>query len=825
MKYQRLTGTRVAMSDEDSELGDAGSDMSSEKMGDNLIQHEVVTKEWSLGEFSDRVLLKHIGDLTQCRVDPRPEKKTIFVKGDDLYHVDKALAKLDIEWFSAIKKASLPLVYDFGCTEGEVNVMLQLLPLKELKDRRLTTTLVSPSCRLIKNLGSQQIVVMIKDGNVHPVGQPRALDRNTSVEYISKLWAGSVSKPYQIQSVEENPMVKASSAAAEVPSNPFLPPRKTGEISQWVEQSAAQSASDPFAPPPPANVVPQRQTQAPDPSMRPQEVPVEHFSPRKRAGKIRKPKGAAEENTLTTPQAIAKTAEQIPSGSLADVDKLIRDIYQASAEEFSAPSSQGITLPTGTRSEASNKISSPTTGRKDHTQFNVPVVTPSVKPSAPSSRRSNHIQLPALQPPYMPALSIASTATSTNPHWAYTAVSSSKEGQLIDFTTPPSSVETPSDRIQTNNEVTSRQLKNTMRQRKPSPQIGHGSMGATSSYENVAAQLLELVRSARGIVNFQTTIGRLLIDPKSGTGEYKKKRFAIGQWPLVFPNKHGVVKLETTLTERLTSLASDADFVVDLRLPSGRRMFTDQPCQRKIVYCFTCSASHKGEDDVVIDFAEDETVDVKHEVWKAPKLYGGMNWHYPKRYWDARLTVHLSEHVSQEQCQAAQEIVDNLRISPSPDQRIVQLSTKCSSKILAIHAIQLRRETHHRSTNYPDLLLKLCEVQDFEIELPGLEINDHCRAYTNSRKQMVHENRIWWEASIASATATRLMEENKALEIGEKTAWTVKEIIGADVVRNMSFLARDIVTGIDSVGYHNKGPKIASVKEQSDTPVPTLGFW
>jgi len=829
MKYQRLVGTHVAMYDEDSELGDASSDVSSEtKGGDMLIPHETVKREWSLGELSDRALLKAISDATHCSLAPKPDKKTITVKGEDITQVNKALAKLDAVWKSTTQSLLLPMVYDLECTEGELKVMLQLLPLKELKDRRLTTTLISPSSRLVKNIGSHYCVIMIKDGNVYPTGQPRALDRSNSLEVTSKLWANTVSKPYQAKAVDENAFVKASLATAtEKLSNPFLPPKKTGEINQWVEQSAAQSASDPFAPPlpPSAKTVPQGTNQSNPSSVQPQEPSTERVSPRKRAGRIRKPKGAAEEMPLDAGDVTA-SAETTP----LNIQSCMRDVAIESAETFPARA-HAATLSTSSVDLAGNKIDSPTVSKNGQTDINIPELvatpsidtTPSIKTGASSTRHPNHRELPALQPPYMPAVSTTSTSTSRNPSWA--TVTSVKEGHLIDFTTSPTPEEASKDRTQNKKEIPLRQIKNTMRQRKPSPLVGRGSTGATAAYDKIAAQLFELVRSAPGVVSIETAIGRLLIDPRSGSGEYKKTRFAIVQWPLVFPNKDGMVKLMTTFTERLTSLASDADFVLDLKMPSGRRMFTEQPCQRKILYRFTCSTSHKSEDDMIVDFDEKETPDGTYTVSKAPKLYGAMNWHYPKRYWDAHLAVNVSDQdVSHDQRLAVQEIVSNLQVSPI-DLGAVQLTTVSPHKALPIQAIQLRRETHHRSSLYPDLVLKLCECQDFEMELPRPEVNDHCRAYTNSRKQMVHENRLWWEASIASGKATKLVEQNKTLEIGEKTGWTAKDIIDADVVRNMSFLARDVVTGIDSVGYHNKGPKAASTKEQSETPATTVGFW
>lgn len=815
------------MSDEDSDFGDTNSDLSSEAAAEVLISHEVVKKEWSLGELKDIGLLKHIGDLTKCRLEPKSEKKTIVVKGEDTEAVDKAIAKLDAEWLAVVQKTTLPMIHDFECTEGEVNAMLQLLALKELKDRRLTTTLVPPSGRLFKNLGSYQIVIMIKDGNVHPVGQPRALDRNTSAEVNSKLWMSYTNKPLpHMRNLGEKASGKEPLAAARAHHTPFLPPSKTGAISQWVEQSATESASDPFVPAaPPGYELPRHEPPKPDPSLRSQDPALEQRSPPKRAGRMRKPKGAAKEDPCGPAQAIVST-EPLPD-PFAGIDLFIQDTCQASVAASPFDSTQAATpvsQPQSTTGKA-NGMKPPSKG-KDAPQAKPPVATPSVKSYAASARPSvHHNGLPALEPPYMPAVSSSSTTTSNTPHWNYQTVSNAKEGRLIDFDISTDTVEIPKDRAQKENEVASRQFRNTMRQRKPSAQTARGPQGATSTFETVATQLLEFVRSSRGLVNIETTIGRLLIDPRSGTGEYKKARFAIPQWPLVFPNKHGVVKLETNFTGRLTSLASDADFVLDLKTPSGRRMFTEQPCERQVTYRFTCSTSHNSEDDIFVDVKDDKGSVAKSEVRKAPKLYGSLNWHYPKRYWDARLAVHSSDHVNQEQRKAAEEIINTIEVSLSSEDDIVEISTSCPSRDFSISKIQMRRETHHRSIIYPDIILKLCEVQEFEIELPKPDGSYLCRAHTNSRKQMVRENRLWWEASLASVAAMKRFKENETLEVGGKTTWTAKDIIDAEVVRNMSFLSRDIVTSIDSVGYHNKGPKVSSTEKQSDTLGPTLGFW
>lgn len=727
--------------------------------------------------------------------------------------------------------------------------MLQMLPLKELKDRRLAKTLVSPNAGFIKSLRNYLVVVMIKDGIVYPAGPPRPIDRDSSIESDSKLWPTSTTKPTQITPLE-NPITKLSLPAIENIFNPYLEPRKTGHIKDWVEQSAAQATSDPFEPPVSVSTIkPDVVSEQPDQGQsQMRELNNEQTSPRRRAGRMRRPRGAVNEVS-------ADMVEAPPPPPLADVNDVLEGLASASplpsmqtarspplqagtsvqpvqaatgllsaqAATLPSPDLAATSLPPTIGSEAGFRR--PTFNPNAYRAVRTPTAAPSVQSRA-TSRRPN--QLPELQSPYMPAASTTSSfkSTVTPTPWADTNVPAVEEGQLVDLT-EPDSVEAPRDRIRRTNGAAPHQRYNTMRQRKPSGQVGSGSSGAIASYDKMALQMLEVVRSARGKVDIRTSIGRLLINNTSGHSDFRKNRFATSQWSQAFPNRQDLIRFRAVLIERLTALGSDADYIVDLKLASGRRMFTEEPCLRKTIYRIVCSTSHNAEDDVIINVEEKEIVSGNAEVWKASSLYGVMNWFFPKRQWDARLTVDVNNHVNQEQRLAAQEVVKNLRISPSEDNETLQLTTKITSSSLEIQGIELRQETHHRSSQYPDLVLVLSQVQELEIA-HKTESSDEYLAYTNSRAQMVHEHRRWFEASIASALATKRFQENQALGVGEKVAWTAKDIVepgpGLGVIRNMSLLASDIVMAIDSVGYVNKGPKVATAKELSEAP-PSLSYW
>lgn len=51
-----------------------------------------------------------------------------------------------------------------------------------------------------------------------------------------------------------------------------------------------------------------------------------------------------------------------------------------------------------------------------------------------------------------------------------------------------------------------------------------------------------------------------------------------------------VLFLILTLQTRITTTWVDAEFILDLKFPSGRRMFDDTPHRVRVIYEFVCSS-------------------------------------------------------------------------------------------------------------------------------------------------------------------------------------------------------------------------------------------
>ena len=99
------------------------------------------------------------------------------------------------------------------------------------------------------------------------------------------------------------------------------------------------------------------------------------------------------------------------------------------------------------------------------------------------------------------------------------------------------------------------------------------------------------------------------------------------------------------------------------------------------------------------------------------------------------VTQHLLEYENADsKIGPVQFIVDNLCIAPAGDHSHIEIFTKTNLQTFTIKTIEVRRETRHRSTNYPDLLLKLNEVQSLSLELSSIEQGHYCHAWTTPKR-------------------------------------------------------------------------------------------
>ncbi|KAG6999293.1 hypothetical protein G7Y79_00036g072490 [Physcia stellaris] len=790
----RLKDTVPVIDDSDCDL-----DESPEIPTVALSADEEAVKQW-VGSL-DTHLVRRISQVTGCSITPKLDSIGLLVKGATTVDTEKALKKLETVASMMNQRKSFPIIHSFPISEGEIDIWLQMMPLKELNDRRLATSLVSPG--LAKKLGKQLTVVMIKDGQVFP---DLAVSKNKrSFDTESTLWKGipyksigrsnhgSSSNVGDLSTENEPQATTIITAAASTLEGRYR------TLSEWIDESVATVpiATDPFVPLP--DEVGTKPTVIGDNAKDQTKTP-----PRKRPVKARKAKGAIAEDAMLKELPIAKPADN-DTASVNESSQSSQANY--SPEELRTISNTSVGS-TGkeTYSQASNRndlIFTSGTYAEDLAQIQV-------------------LDAPEIQPPYMPAKSSTSGFTSNSlsfqPVWANARAPQVRVGNLIDVLAPE-----PSKTEQGKRDKDVHSLRRTMNQRKApmSNRSAQGENSALKQYGDAAAELLAMTRTTQGHVKIELSIGRLLIDYQSGSPEFKKRFFNVGEWSKVFPKPSTPVRLNTLITERLTSFGSDADFIAQLKLPSGRSIFTPEPYEQTIFYRFNGFDTAREQGSVVIDIYEDKNFQPRSKE----TLVGALDFHFAKRYWDARISVTIADSVDKEYHELSQHVAANLCVTPAADQSLVDISTKINTNTFTFSSVELHRETRHRSTTYPDLFLNLTELQDMSFELSPTKHGHDCRAWTKPKKELINEGKLWWEVSVASVAAEQTFEENKTLELGETCKWQPEDIVGASIVRQMHYLARDIVTRIDSVGYHNKGPKTGSSKEASETAIANLPYW
>ena len=369
------------------------------------------------------------------------------------------------------------------------------------------------------------------------------------------------------------------------------------------------------------------------------------------------------------------------------------------------------------------------------------------------------------------------------------------------------------------------QPRRTMNQKAPSRALSGGNTALLKDFEESAKQLLALALARRGPVVFEVGIGRLLINHQIGSAEFKTKPFSLSEWFSAFPIKSGLGRPETRFTPRLTTSPEDVESILATRLPKARRIFendtSQQPILRTVNYVFSCKSKQGNQITIVVD------EDGAFKVLGGEILVGSLDFHFPKRSWDASLRLRTSSLRSIDYQKQVESIVRNLKIYTSPDQTLLNLSTQTIDEELVIQSIVVRRETFHPSKVYADLLLRLCEVQD----LQACKRGNRYDGGVQDRESMIDAGRYWWEASITSLNANSILEENDKLEMGEIATWDVGTIIEKGIVRDLYSLSNDLVTRIDSVGFHNKGLKgnlSSSANTMSMKPselLPGEGLW
>ena len=244
--------------------------------------------------------------------------------------------------------------------------------------------------------------------------------------------------------------------------------------------------------------------------------------------------------------------------------------------------------------------------------------------------------------------------------------------------------------------------------------------------------------------------------------------------------------------KRLTNVQAEAESILDIKLRRGRNAFVVDPRGRVARFELLCRIE-SGE-EVCVDISDEGASTVR----PVRKIVGGINLYHPKNRWDARMTVDTSMFLLGDYASQATDISKSFKVRPmGMDTAVVSLrSMDPGLKILQGRAI---RETFHSSVVYPDLVLKLTEYRDMQLQAQVTDFTFY-EGQIRTCAELAPSGMVWWEASLSSLKADTLMASRSQQELGELATWTSEEVASNDTIGSMLTLADDMVLRMNHIG-------------------------
>ena len=241
------------------------------------------------------------------------------------------------------------------------------------------------------------------------------------------------------------------------------------------------------------------------------------------------------------------------------------------------------------------------------------------------------LQPPSIEPPYMPPRAMPSRSLSKTPSRMSEQLAPSsatwnvvgrpsKSGNLVDMSIPnegsvkdePTVKDEPMvvvAKLQDTTKAVAREVKYTMNQRKgPGQALVGGDTALIKSFEDIITHLLVSALPRTGRVAIAVDIGRLLINQQYGSSEFRNKSFKTSEFSLVLPRGR-TTGFEPIFTNMLTARSFEAESIVNLLMPQGRRLFQQQPIFRQVTYVFSCKA--KDDDQIIVEYNENGCFSVR----------------------------------------------------------------------------------------------------------------------------------------------------------------------------------------------------------------------
>jgi hypothetical protein len=381
-----------------------------------------------------------------------------------------------------------------------------------------------------------------------------------------------------------------------------------------------------------------------------------------------------------------------------------------------------------------------------------------------------------------------------------------KPRERTEATLDPILYSVPTESVQTVSEVSSRRIVRTANQKQPSSSLGANGAGEPESLrlynsQSINAALFGAFENARywpGDLKFEVKLGRLILAdvPRE---IIRKKALRWQEWEDFITNPRA--DFEHYFTKILTRQHHDVEFIRDLRLGKGEKLFSETPVSRRVTYDIEILKKNKRLNLSV----DGETF--KPTLYEAKKDFGFANVINPVHSWDYRFELSGKKSVDLDTNPFIQGIVDSLTCTEGTD--IPELTFTVDGPALTLSRVFLKRQT-----KYPVISARLQKGVPMELvttETYDLFLAEHpetsklYKAFALSKQEMKNALRLYWTVSLVPTTVNAILEENQDLGVGECVDWTTNDVLktradGTGCVLSMMDILTGVVGKIDGVG-------------------------
>ncbi|KAL8768683.1 MAG: hypothetical protein Q9209_005101 [Squamulea sp. 1 TL-2023] len=316
----------------------------------------------------------------------------------------------------------------------------------------------------------------------------------------------------------------------------------------------------------------------------------------------------------------------------------------------------------------------------------------------------------------------------------------------------------------------------------------HGNAAKEQNNDVEVLTIIQTLRSAGildGTATMEVEIGRILIK-HSSVQPNKSNSWAhvYNTWSAIFDSPNGK-ETETIFTNRLPNPHTNLGLPANIKQQDGQQYFADDPYDCNIIYQFFCE-TNLGDEEVLLRISEQGTV----QAFSSERVIGAIQWHYPKRQWDARLVVKTSERICHYD-DAVKAVSSSLVIVPSPDQTTASISADLGNSGLVFKSASILRKVQFRCLADPDIIMICTEVQHLG---PAKERQSFFNSAID-RAATAETGDLWWEIKLES------------VEI-QQANWSAEDIIQKQVTERLHAVATSVVTQIDGLGAGIRQPTI-----------------